>query len=154
MPASGRMAQAPEAGAKDSNTESFTNAPNTVAPLLSTTHAVVLSLTHQRKGQPGHSTSAYVLACYPLCAKRSALSGTLDLECFPAHSAAHRAARLREQAGRALGQQQEVREHGVRGLILVPRHQRLQRLLYALQHLRPTAASSSDTAKCTLLLVF
>jgi len=43
--------------------------------------------------------------------------------------------RLGEEAGRALREQQKVREHRVRSLVVVARHQRLQRLLDAVQHL-------------------
>ena len=45
-------------------------------------------------------------------------------------------AHLREEDGRALRDEQEVREHGVRRLKVVARHQRLQRVLDALQDLR------------------
>ncbi len=42
---------------------------------------------------------------------------------------------LGEQDGRALRDEQEVRQHSVGSLVLVPGHQRLQRILDPLQHL-------------------
>lgn len=85
MPASGRMAQAPYAGTNNKNTESFTNAPNTVALLLSTTHAVVPWAPSRRMMKSTARVPASLYA-YP-----------------SARSAARHAARPQEQALGAVG---------------------------------------------------